>query len=510
VPTGPYTRRGARAAAFHAVLLRVPAQAASLLGYVLLVRYLPESEFGVYSLLYMTLPVVGTLISFGLEDTLRRYQPEYLRKGENRLAHKLARRVSQLRLALALVFLAIVLIFWDTIAPFFKIAEYREHFLLFALLIVSHFQCQVLTLSLSAHLLQKYSVGLTAAFSILKLVGYGLAILIFEFDLWTAIVVDVLAYAIFLVGLEWAYARKTDRTAGKASRFEPQEIKRVARYAAYYSFNEAGTLSLDNRKDGLFLAALMDPISVGAYALANRFNEMIARATPTQLLESVIQPLFVSLDYKRDPDKIQRYFSLLMTIGLLTKVPVLAFTAVYHHEIVEVLFAGQFLEYSYLLAVVALFSVGLIIATPATLVAQLEEKAQVILASKIFGIYGIAASLLLIPRLGVLGAVIASGTSVLFKDLFIWWFVRDLARWKNAASLLGRCAIVWGIFAVIALPLQRWLAGYPAALLAIAFIAWCGFFLVQVRFVVAAEHKEIIRNMFSGREQRLLQLLGVA
>ena len=96
--TGPYTRKSARVAAFHAIFLRVPAQVATLVGYVVLVRLLSETEFGVYSLFYAVLPVVGTLLSFGMEDTLRRYQPEYLRNGENRLAHWLTRRIGQLRL----------------------------------------------------------------------------------------------------------------------------------------------------------------------------------------------------------------------------------------------------------------------------------------------------------------------------------------------------------------------------------------------------------------------------
>ena len=76
-----YTRKSARAAAFHALMFRIPAQVATLLGYVVLVRWLPETEFGVYSLLYAMLPMIGTLMSFGMENTLGRYQPEYLRKG---------------------------------------------------------------------------------------------------------------------------------------------------------------------------------------------------------------------------------------------------------------------------------------------------------------------------------------------------------------------------------------------------------------------------------------------
>ena len=201
---------------------------------------LPETEFGVYSLFYAMLPVVGTLLSFGMEDTLRRYQPEYLRQGENRLAHWLTRRIGQLRLITTFLFLLIVFAFWNQIAPLFKIADYREHFMLFAVLMLSHFQCQLLSISLSAHLMQKYSVGLTAVFSIVKLAGYGVAVAVWNLDLWTAILADVVAYCVFFVGLKYAYLLKADHRRGTMSRFAPQEVKRLIRYATYYSFNDAG------------------------------------------------------------------------------------------------------------------------------------------------------------------------------------------------------------------------------------------------------------------------------
>jgi O-antigen/teichoic acid export membrane protein len=509
VTTGPYTKKSARAASFHAVVLRVPAQLATLLGYVLQVRLLSETEFGVYSLFYAMLPVVATLLSFGMEDTLRRYQPEYLQKGENRLAYRLSRRVGQLRLFTTSAFFVLVLVFWEQVAPFFKIAEYRKEFILFGVLIVGHFQCQVLTMSLSAHLLQKYSVGWTAGFSILKTAGYALAMWIWGFDLWTAFAVDVFAYGVFWVGLKYAYLTKADHKKGSTARFDAQESKRLVRYATYYSFNDAGTLTLSNRKDTFFLAALLDATAVGAYSFAVRFNEMLGRVSPTLVLESVIQPLFVSLDYKRDPTRVHRYFSLLLTLTLTMRLPIFALTAIYHREIVLALFDGRFIEYSYLLALATFFSLGYVIDAPVTLVAQLQEKAQFVLASKIFGLLGIAASLALIPVIGVVGAVIANGVAVLCKNLFIWWFVRDLARWTNAKSFVLRSAAIWTVFAVVALQHRAWLAERPMVALLSALVIWALFFLVQIRAAMTPEHRKIVGGMFSGREQRLLGLLGL-
>ena len=506
----PYTRRSARAATFHTLLLRVPAQIASLLGYVVLVRLLPESAFGVYSLFYAIVPVVGTLLSLGMEDTLRRYQPEYLRNGENRLAHLLVQRMGWLRLLTTLLLSVVALVFWERLGPLFKVAEYKEQFMLFVALMLTHFQCQLLVMALSGHLLQKYSVGWTAAFSLVKLAGYSVAALAWQLDLQSAIVVDLVAYCVFYAGLKYAYLRKTDRQRGATRRFSAEERKRLVRYATYYSFNDAGTLTLDARKDNFLLAAFLDTVSVGAYAFAIRFNDMIGRLSLTTQLESVIQPLFVSLDYRHDGERVHRYFSLIFNLSLLSRLPVIAFTTIYHREIVEVVFAGRFLEYSYLLPLVALFTIGTAISTPITLVAQLEEKAQFILASKIFGVVGIGASVLLIPMAGVVGAVLASGTAIVLKNLFLWWFVRDVARWTDAARFVSRSALVWAAFAGLALLHRAWLADHPVTMLLTALALWSPFLLLQVRTAATPEHRAIIAGMFSGPERRALQWLGLS
>jgi O-antigen/teichoic acid export membrane protein len=510
VTQGPYTRRSARAATFHTLVLRVPAQIASLLGYVLLVRLLPESEFGVYSLFYAVVPVVGTLLSFGMEDTFRRYQPEYLRKGENRLAYLLAQRIGWLRLITTLVFGVVAFVFWDLMGPLFKIAEYRAQFLLFIVLMIGHFQCQLLSMALSGHLLQKHSVGWMAAFSLTKVVGYAVTASVWSLDLQAAIVVDVVAYCVFYAGLKYAYLRKADHERGTTRSCSDEERKRLTRYAAYYSFNDAGTLTLDARKDSFLLAAFLDTISVGAYAFAIRFNDMVGRLSPTTQLDSVIQPLFVSLEPRRDRERVHRYFSFLFDASLLSRVPIVAFTGIYHREIVEVAFAGRFLEYSYLLPLVALFTIATAVSTPITLVAQLQEKPQVILASKVFGVLGIGASAVLIPLAGVVGAVIASGMAIVLKNLFIWWFVRDLARWTDAARFSWRSVLVWTGFTGLALPHQAWLADRPVTMLLTGLVLWAAFSLLQVRVAVTAEHRAVVGGMFTGRERRVLQWLGLA
>src|SRR5690606_13471569 len=127
-----YSKQRARRAVFHTLLLRPPSQVATFIGYVLLVRLLSEAEYGVYNLFYALLPLLAAVASFGLEHTLRRFQPEYLKEGENRLADRLVRRIGLIRLASTAVVLALIYFLWPSVAPFFQIESYRSVFAIFA------------------------------------------------------------------------------------------------------------------------------------------------------------------------------------------------------------------------------------------------------------------------------------------------------------------------------------------------------------------------------------------
>src|SRR5690606_38543319 len=93
------------------------------------------------------------------------------------------------------------------------------------------------------------------------------------------------------------------------------------------------------------------------------------RATPLKVLESVVRPLFFSLNYKKNVERVRTYFSLLITFGFVVMVPIFLFVACWHDELVEVVFAGKFLEYAPLLTIVFFFAAANSIDIPVTLVA---------------------------------------------------------------------------------------------------------------------------------------------
>lgn len=508
---GLYTHRRARRSLIHTAGLRGASQLATMLGFVVFVRSMPALDFGVFNLMYAVIPVVSTLASFGLESTLRRYQPEYLLAGNVSAGHWLVQFVAKARLgANALLLLAIILT-WGVTAPLFEIEDYRPHFIAFSVVILIYFQTRILQFALASHMRHADSVGSVMLLSFVRLLCYlglsakGLL------SLTSAIAVELVAYALAWIWLSAAY-RRNCRPPPEATPYQPvaAEKKRLLRYGLFNNFNDAGTLVLTSRSDNFFIAALSGPVAVGVYSFYVRLNEMILHVLPVRLFENVVQPLHFAVRKEGSREKLPRYFSLLLDLNLLVHVPIAAFVFVYHREIVQIVFGGRFLEWSYLLPVVVVFSALNAIDKPVTLTAQYREKAGVILASKVLSVYNVLVLLLLLPRWGVLGAAIASGSAHVFKSIFIWWYVRDDARWLEWPKVVAGTVGLWGLVILTCLALKATLHWPPLIELIAGAIIFGVAALLSLRGpTLSVSDREILAAVLSGREARLLKFLGV-
>ena len=505
-----YDRKRARRSLLDTAVFRVLSQAATLLGYIVMVRGMSEHDFGIYNLLYAVVPVISTVASLGLEHTLRRYQPEYLRAGNHAAAARLVSVVAGARFAANLVVLSLILLVWDSVAPFFQLGPYRHEFVVFGLIVLLHFQARVLQLSLASHMLHRYGVGMLAVLSTVRLIAYSAFVLFGELTLQAAILSDIAAYAIAYAGLAMAYRRHCRPAPIDSFRFHPRERRRLLRYAFLYNFNDAGTAVLSVRSDNFFIAALMSPIAVGTYSFYTRLARMAGNILPVRLFENVVHPLFFATRPEDAGERMPRYFTTLLNTNLLAQVPVLAYGIVYHREIVAALFGGKFVESSLLLPIVLAFGTANAISTPVTLVAQYTERAGIILLSKIFAVYNVIALLVLIPRAGVLGAVLATGSAELFKNLYIWWHVRHLARWTNVRGMLVSSLVIWGTFIAIGVALKAVLKVPPVVHLACGAALALVASLVYVRSAaLSAADRRLFASVLHGREAQILRWIGL-
>lgn len=506
-----YSKGHARRSLFHTAIFRALSQLATLASYVVLVRGMTEHAFGILSLLYAVIPVMSTVASLGIEQTLRRYQPEYLQAGQVHAAAWLMRVAASVRFATNVVLLGLIFLLWHWIAPIFQLQPYRAEFTLFSVLILLHFQASILQLALSSHMLQGYSVGMTVVFSVAKLLGYLVLSHFGSLTLTNAILADMAGYGLMYIGLRLAHARHcTPEPLGHKFTIDSAERRRLLRYSFFNNFNDAGTLLLTSKSDNFFIAALMNPVAVGAYSFYGRLNEMASQLLPIRQFSNVIQPFFFAIPKEEARVRIPRYFTMLLNVTMILQLPIAAFAVAYHAEIVSVLFRGKFIESSWLLAVIAGLSTVNRIADPVTLVAQYEEKVSVLLLSKLFGIYNAIAMLALVPLAGLYGAAIATGTAQAMKNLFVWWKVRGTARWTNFRTMLTMSILVWSVALAVCYALKTMLR-VPSIIHLVIGVIVCGVAtLAYVRSpAITVSDRQILASVFHGRESRVLRWLGI-
>jgi O-antigen/teichoic acid export membrane protein len=506
-----YNNSRARRSVVDTLLYRIISQIATLASYVVLVRGLGEHEFGVLSLLYALIPVLSTVASFGVEQVLRRYEPEYLHAGNVQGAAWLVRVVASIRFGSNVVLLALIGLLWNWIAPIFQLNAYRLEYVYFCALLLMHFQANILQLTLSSHLMQRHAIGMTAAQSAAKFVLYVMFLYFGKMTLNLAILSDTIGYAILYGGTRFAYVRHCrPPPAAQPYQVNRAERRRLLRYGFYNNFNDAGTLILSSRSDNFFIAAYLNPIAVGAYSFYTRLNEMMLSVLPLRQFNNVIRPFVFAVPQEQAAERLPRYFTLLVNLTLCVQLPIAAFAITYHEEIVRVLFGGKFLGSSGLLSVVVGFSVLAVTGDPVALIAQHAERAAVMLLSKIFIFYNVAAMLVLLPVLGLYGAAIATGTAILFKNVFIWWQVRSLARWTNFPAVAAMSMLIWGSTIGVCYALKHLLLVPTIVQMLIgAVLCTVSSFLYVRSPAMAASDRRLLSQVLHGRESRLLQWLGI-
>lgn len=471
-----------------------------------------EQAFGVLSLLYSFIPIVTTLGSLGLDHTLRRFQPEYLRAGRADLAAWLLQRVCAARLGSNLLLIAVVLLAWRWLAPLFKLEEYRPDFMIFSLLILLYFQVLILQYSFSSHMQHQYSVGSIAVLSGGKLLAYLALAFLDELTLRNAIFADTFAQGAAYAFLVLARARNSqagERVVPAAP--EDSDMTRMKRYAGFSHLNDSASLLTYTESDRFFIAALLNPVAVGAYAFYTRLSEMASTFVPLRLFENLVQPMFFGVPRNESDEKIPRYFTLLVNLNLLYQLPLIAMAVTYHREIVLLVAGGKFVEQSALLPLVIAFATtGNVLSVPVTMVAQYNERAPLILISQSFGIYQVLAMLILIPAIGLPGAAIATGTFHLFRNLFVWWHVRKVAVWTNFRLVVVYGAVIWLAAGWLCSLVRDTTTLPPAVDIFFGMIVCTLAVLVYIRSPAISESdRRILGNLLHGQEGKVLRWVGL-
>lgn len=491
----------------HTFIFKSLGQICGIIATILLVRALSENDYGIYNLLYSIIGLIGTIASLGIGNTLQRYIPEYYQKGEFKVAHNLFRMTSAIRLLADAAVLGFILLFWQEIAPVLKIDQYKSFFMLFSLVIIVYQQRNILEICLSSYFLHKYSKSIAVLFSMIKAVGYGL-IIIFNKNLWYAIIIDLSANFIVFALFQMVYFNKIPVVGGSIEKFSSQEKKRVARYALFYNFNDSGVGLLNANFDNFIIVMFLNPAAVGAYSFCVQLSIQISSILPLKYLKDVIKPTFFSIgSTSKDKKTPSLLFKSLVKINSIFAIPCFFFLLLYSDDMIISIFNSKFIEYASVLSGIFFFSI--LNSIPFGTMAQLREKADIILYSKIFAVYNLIADIVLIKLFGIWGAVFATGTATMGKNGFIWYFVRKDASFKGMGSFFIKIILFWSTVSIIIFSINPIIPHHALYQLSFGTLIFTTAFFIQFKCNYFRDYEKKIFADLSNKKPNITTILRI-
>jgi O-antigen/teichoic acid export membrane protein len=488
------------------IILKPVSQALSVIATILLVRVLTIYEYGIYNIFYSLISLLSMVASFGLANTLQRYIPEYYKRGEMIIANNLYKTASFMRLLSNVVLLSLILIFWNTIGGYFGILDYSKHFLIFLLIILLYMQKGLLDICLGSFFLQKNKQLVSILFVTLKFIGYTIAILI-NMNLWFVLIIDLIAYTISFIILQIIYHKQVPRKLGYLKCINEVERKRILRYALFYNFNDAGSGILNAKFDNFILVALLNPIAVGVYSFCHKITHMINTLVPLNYFRDIARPFLFSFSIVENKNEITQTFQFFVKLNCLLTIPMFFFILLYGEIIIDIISGSKYGGYGYLLAVVYLFSI--LETIPIATFAQLKERADIVLYSKVFAFYNIIADIILIKFLGIWGAVFATGTAVLGKNIFIWSFVHEIASFKGMGPYFLKIVSFWVILYSLMLSSLTIMNSLSVTFFIIGCIIFVISFFIQFRINIFNPSEIKILSYISHKNRCLKYLLNI-
>ncbi|GIK34459.1 MAG: succinoglycan biosynthesis protein ExoP [Gammaproteobacteria bacterium] len=473
---------------------------------ILTVRTLSVTEFGAYKLAGSIIMVGSYLTSCGLEATLQRFGAEMVARERHGALRSLLLYVRVVRAVALLAFCGILLAARGPVSAFFAFPPVLTD----ALVLV----CAILVVQ-SANSINGYSFfsargayvemsALRATVALLKLAGFTVAFLA------GLGLVGVLG-ALFLapaLGLAWILWRNHQWLAAhRPAATVIAEIAaddyrgRILRYSliGYLAINV--NVFRDLSVDSFVIAHFLGPEQVAMYGLAATLILFANALNPATLLRSVLTPLLTARHATGGGQpELLRAFRLLNKMVMLLHWPLVTLLLVLGTEVIRLVYTPAYVPAYGPLAVLAGFGFFLGLTYPFVPLIAVLEKNVLLLFSGLTSVYNLALDVLLVPRWGIAGAALATGSAAVLQLALYWFAFRRVfsVPLSFPFAVAGRTALNLAAPVAVALLLKEQVANVMQLLL---LIAGCGLLYgLAVFFNHGLEADEL--RLFDGLRRR--------
>lgn len=409
-----------------------------LLIIVAVIRTLPVAEFGTYSFLLGSVPLIQVFTTGGILTLFQRFLPEYVSKSSYPLAKQLIRNSFLAATPLILCVLGMIVLFGDRLSGFFNIPNLRLYLGIFAGYAFLYLCESLVGQILSSLLLQKYQAFTHSLYALLRGTLFMYLYIEDRLSLLTLLQIEVTSFA-FLLTLNTFMLLRVFwcKYADKRTTFQPDEGKRLLRYVLFSSLNELGSTILFVQTDYYVISHFLGPTQVGFYSFANRVRSILEEVLPFRKGYEVMRSLFFSKLQDSGDLKVDEAFNFLCKLSLFCVLPTLITVAVLGKQITRLIFSAEYLDAYPVMVTLLAYILGTSFFFVINLIVQLRERVEILLYSKVSAIYNLVASIFAAKLWGIEGVALASLTALFFQDALLYFYMKKyIALTLNLPPLL--------------------------------------------------------------------------
>jgi len=400
---------------------------------VILVRGLSQEEYGGFRLVGSLLTLSAFVTSLGLDQGLMRFGPELLARNAFRAFVSLVRVLCSIR-GIVLFLLSIGMLFLkDPLArsvnlPPVVVDNMTAVVVLICLVNVNRLWGD----SLLALRLDQIHISVNqilvafctvTAYAVIMAEGMGLTGVLWA---WCAVQM-ISTFHFSFINWRWFLRKHGEYHDTKGDvRIDRSYTRRILRFALFsflaMNINIFKDLSIDNLIIGHYLSAR----EVGIYGVACVLVMFPARLNPAALLRGVWGPLFVTkyVDGGSNESLVFGY-SVLTKMTIFCVLPLFTYLALLGDKVIELVFSPLYMSALPCLIVLSFFFFVMSLNYAFNPIVTTLEKNELFTMNGVFSLLNLAMSIILVPRFGILGAAVATGSAGMFQ----FFFYVIMSRW---------------------------------------------------------------------------------
>jgi O-antigen/teichoic acid export membrane protein len=404
-PRVPFAKRVGRGLAWNQAS-KVIEMAAAYAASVLVARALGAVEFGTYSVALSMVTFTYFMTSLGLNEVLNVHVPR-LGAASARVAY-LLRALLRVRAAIAIGLAIGLFTLSSPLATLFRNPA-LEPVLRAAALYVFFYNVTLLLEYFLVGALQVPRVSRVRILVQLANLAAAAAALRWHWHAWMLFVAMAASSALGLAWLSWG-ARAA--LFGHAERFD---LKPLRRFGLTLWMTNFVNFFLGRQADILMIGFFRPATGEAGWYSAAAMLAMLCASALLMGAEGVSLAAFSELETRVDRESIGRLWQLHLKIDMILSLPLLAFGAVFAGEIVRTLYTSAFAPAApMLMGYAAAWILTRVIGggTNMTVLYAMNEPRLPLMIYGASGLFNLVANLILIPRLGAIGAVIGTGCAM--------------------------------------------------------------------------------------------------